>query len=98
MKFLRGITSKESHLMLLNIMYFDNHDYKNSDVLTIIFKDIDTGKKYVENITDPEIDIWIVKPEFRDRVAGISRDWYPKEWMMKVRVPYRGRYRKINYY
>lgn len=95
MKFLRGITSKESHLMLLNIMYFDDHDYKKSDVLTIIFKDIDTGKKYVENITDPEIDIWIVKPEFRDRVAGISRDWYPKEWMMKVRVPYRGRYRKI---
>lgn len=95
MRFLKGVDPEVNHVMLLNILYFNERNYNEDDVLSVVYKDIDTGEKYVENIVKPEIEIYIVKEEYRDRVGGIVRDWYPKEWMEVRRVRYRNRYAQI---
>ena len=95
MKFLKGVDPEVNHVMLLNILYFNERDYEQDDVLSIVYKDIDTGEKFVENIVKPEIEVYIVKEEYRNQVKGIVRDWYPKEWMEPRRVRYRNRYAQI---
>ena len=64
MRFLKGVDPEVNHVMLLNILYFNERNYNEDDVLSIVYKDIDTGEKYVENIVKPEIEIYIDKEEY----------------------------------
>lgn len=95
MKFLKNVDPAVNHIMLLNIMYFNERNFDQDDVLSIVYKDMDTGEKFVENINKPKIEVYIVKPEYRKKVGNVVRDYYPKEWMEPVKVRYRNRYSEI---
>ena len=60
MKFLSPDINKEN-IMLIDILYHGankRNDY--TDALDIIYKDIDTGKKHLKTIEEPEIDIYLM--------------------------------------
>lgn len=93
LKFLTNITELQ-HLMPLNIIYTDNDKYNmesKDDFIDILYKDMDTGKKYVETILHPNIEIWITKPEYR--TYSYIRNWSTKEELQSHIVPFKERYK-----
>lgn len=98
MKFLSQ-TLDNSHLMLLNTYYNSGSDDYSTpdDTLDIIYKDMDTGKKYVETIKNPLIEIYILKPEFRtyDVDSGYMPNFMEIDKCMKMTVPYKQRFSHI---
>lgn len=94
MKFLNNIT-KEQHIMPLHVYYnYGSQDFNSADdYIDIIYKDMDTGRKYVETIKHPEIEIWITKPEYRN--YSHIRDTYPKTNCDCYRVHYKSRFKEI---
>lgn len=94
MKFLQS-NMEGKNLMFLNI-YYDkgNYDWSNpDDVLDIIYKDIDTGKQYVETIKNPLIEIWITKKEYRNH--DYIKDFEEKDYCIPVKVHYKSRYKEV---
>lgn len=77
MKFLED-SFNNKNIMPLNI-YYNSGGYNNSDVIDIIFKDMDTNKKYVHTIENPKIEVWITKKEYRNYN-------YIKNFLKKVSV------------
>lgn len=66
MKFLNPKINKDN-IMLIDIIYHGARKQNDFiDALDIIYKDIDTGKKHLKTIEEPEIDIYITKEEYRD--------------------------------
>ena len=64
---------KGRQLMLCDVIYqrgSKKTDWK--DYINIIYRDMVTGKKDIYTIEEPEIDIFIVKEEYRKR--GLARD------------------------
>ena len=58
-------TYKEGmNIVPLKIIY--DRDYNKGDIISVVYKDVDTGKKYVENIPDPIYEMYIIKPEYRN--------------------------------
>ena len=58
---------KNRNIMLLNVLYNrGNPDTKWVDTLTVIYKDLDTGKIEADFISKPKIDGYIVKEEFQN--------------------------------
>ena len=55
MRFL-GNEAEGRHVMPLSIIY--DNPREASDMLMILYKDVDTGEKFVKNIENPEIDIY----------------------------------------
>ena len=49
----------------LNMIYNRGTGYGKDD-LTIVYKDLASGQKRVEILERPMIEVWIVKPEFRN--------------------------------
>jgi hypothetical protein len=84
-----------SNLMLLNTYYDQGTPDNNTpdDVLDIIYKDMDTGKKYVETIRNPKIEIYIVKPEYR--TFEYMRNFNALEECTKYTMPYKSRFKHI---
>lgn len=67
MKFLKQSYTRTEDLMLINIIYNNASPQTNwNDSIDIIYKDIYTGEKYVENIVNPNMEIFFTKPEFRN--------------------------------
>ena len=67
MKFIKNPDVDTSKLMYVNSIYHKPcaaTDYE--DYLDIIYKDLETGQKYVETKKNPEIIAYLVKPEYRD--------------------------------
>ena len=94
MKFLPK-SLESSNLMILNTYYNSgsfNPD-EPDDVLDIIYKDMDTDKKYVETIRNPKIEIYIVKPEYRTYTH--MRNFHPLEECDKYTMPYKSRFKEI---
>lgn len=93
MKFLQGdFTNK--NIMPLNIYYSEGSRTQwHDDFIDIVFKDMDTGKKYVETILNPEMEVWIVKPEFRtfNYIANLIE----KPKCYPIRVHYKTRYSEV---
>ena len=53
--------------LLINMQYVEgNKKEKIPDYLYVLWKDQDTGKKHLECVPDPKMDIYFEKPEFRD--------------------------------
>ena len=52
------------NIVPLKIIY--DRDYNKGDIISVVYKDVDTGKKYVENIPDPIYEMYIIKPEYRN--------------------------------
>lgn len=90
MKFLDGIFDNKN-IMPLNI-YYDRGSYgsKNDDIIDIIYKDMDTGKKHVQTIKNPKYEVWITKPEHRNYEH--IRNWISKDKCYPVYVHYKTRY------
>ncbi len=93
MKFL-PIELERPHIIPLNIIYYNpitnGGDFKDPDVLTIVYKDQDTGQEYTYEIKNPEIEIYIVKPE--KRTFNYMRDMIHMKECDKYKVPYRSRW------
>lgn len=51
------------NIVPLKVIYDNN--YNNVDIMSIVYKDVDTGKKYVENIEEPVYEMYVIKPEYR---------------------------------
>lgn len=95
MKFLHNV-GQDPHIMLLDIHYHPGNRYKSKekdDYIDILYKDMDTGQKFVETIIHPDIEIWVVKEEFRTFTH--VRNFIPKDECIPVRVPYKERLAKI---
>lgn len=94
MKFLTGDFNGRN-VIPLNI-YYDGGKYGvwDDDIIDIIYKDLDTGRKYVETIRNPMIEVWIVKPEVRSKFTHI-RDFIPKEDCIPIKVHYKSRFKEI---
>lgn len=55
------------------------------DVMTIIYKDCDTGQKHMQEIVNPEYNYYIVKDDSR---VGYNRLFVEEDKLEKVTVPY----------
>ena len=64
MKFLKQKFTKTEDLMLVNMLY-NKRNKNEEDSIDIIYKDISTGKKYLEHIKNPPMEIYMTKPEYR---------------------------------
>ena len=93
MKFLDGVGPNQE-VLPLNYLYFNERNFSADDVLTIVYKDVASGETKVQNIIKPEIEVWIVKPEYREAVR-FNRTWVKKEYLEPHKVRYRNRYRQI---
>lgn len=93
MKFL-PLEMVRPHMIPINIQYYNpvahGGTYQDPDVLTLVYKDQDTGEKIVYDIKDPEMEIYIVKPEHR--IFDHMRDMIEMEKCNKYRVKYRQRW------
>lgn len=84
-----------SNLMLLKT-YYDSgtKDFSTpDDVLDIVYKDIDTGKQYIETIVNPKVEIYIVKPEYR--TFNYYKNFVNIDICDRYLVPYKSRYSEI---
>lgn len=79
--------SKDS-AMLMDVQYVRPNKKKNlPDYLYIIWKDMNTGKKYLESIDNPSIEIYFEKPEFRDHTY--NKNYTTLDKVLKKTVKYR---------
>ena len=96
MKFL-PLELVRTHMIPINIIYYDpytNGNFNDPDILTIVYKDQDTNEKFVYEIKEPEIEIYIVKPEFRTYYH--MRDMIEAKYCNKYKVKYRNRWKFIS--
>lgn len=103
MRFL-GNEAEGRKIMPLNFIY-DNPYGEGDDILMILYKDINTGEKFVKNIVNPEIYIHVVKKCYRcrpeDAAPGVDKDlcldgsyrpdFFQKEQCDDILTPYRRR-------
>ena len=95
MKFLQGVGPNQE-VIPLNYLYFNERDYRKPDVLSIVYKDVATGVTHVQNIQNPVIEVWIVKPEYRNNpFMNYNHIWMEKKYLEPHKVPYRSRYKRI---
>lgn len=88
------------NIMLLDV-YYDRGTWSNpDDILYVLFKEVDTGKKRLEEIIAPDIEVQIIKEEYRDNPAKYDntyiRDWIPKSMCDVYRVNYKNRNKEIS--
>lgn len=91
MKFLKNWDGR--NIMPLNFMYFPGERYKPDDELQVVYKDMETGKKYVETIVNPKIEVAIIKPEFRTFTH--FRDYVPAEETYTIEVSFKNRFKEL---
>lgn len=71
MKFLNQKHTRTENLMLINMIYNRGNKATNyEDSMDIIYKDTTTGEKYLEHITNPPMEIYFTKPEYRNYDYG----------------------------
>lgn len=98
MRFL-GNEAEGRSIMPLNFIYDNPKD--GDDTIMIVYKDINTGEKFVKNIAKPEIVIYIVKEQYRGKTPTIEEplnfsgsyraDFFKKEQCDAIRCRYRSR-------
>ena len=80
--------------MPLNVMSYEPFELGNRDAIAIIFKDMATGKKYVETIDKPKYEVYIVKPQFRKEMTYMH-NWMSMDKLDRYMVSYRYRDREL---
>lgn len=74
--------------LLLNMQYVDGNKKENiPDYLYVLWKDMDTGKKHLEKVPEPKMDIYFEKPEFRDH--DYVRNWQYLDRVNKYTCKYK---------
>ena len=64
----------------INVGGFDEDKIKTQDIMTVTYKDCDTGVKYKEEIVDPEVEFYVAKSDKRcptNRLFIEEKDAYP---------------------
>jgi DNA polymerase elongation subunit (family B) len=86
------------NIVPLKIIY--DRQYDKGDIISIVYKDVDTGKKYVENIPDPMYEMYIIKPEYRNNknfdakyCSAYMHDAIEKDMCKKIVCKWRDRTR-----
>lgn len=70
--------------MLIDIQYVKaNRNNNTPDYLYLIWKNMDTGEKYMQAIQEPQVEIYFEKPEFRDHLYNKN---YAKTETLEKRV------------
>lgn len=82
-------------LMPLHV-YYSRGDYKtyDDDILDFVYKDMETGKKYVQTINNPMIEVWILKPELRN--FSYIPNFMKKKNCICYKVHYKSRYKEVS--
>lgn len=79
------------NLMPIHVYYYrGTYDGSSPDVLDFVYKDLDTGKKYVESIQNPVYEVWIVKPEYRNYTH--IKNFIKKDQCTCHKIHYKTRY------
>lgn len=81
---------ERTNMLPLNITYYNPKDFSSPDVLTIVYKDQDTNEDLIFELKEPEIEIYIVKPERRN--FNHMRDMIEMSECNKYKVKYRQRW------
>ena len=63
---MKVLKSYEPGMCVVPLKVIYDRNYDNGDIISIVYKDVKTGKKYVENIPDPTYELYIIKPEYRN--------------------------------
>ena len=71
-------------LIPLNIVSYEPFELGNRDAISITFKDVSTGKKYVEFIEKPKYEVYVLKPEYRAS-ATFMANWAKMESWISIR-------------
>ena len=86
------------NIVPLKVVYDKN--YNNGDIISVVYKDIDTGKKYVENIENPMFEMYVIKPEYRNNPnlnatfsSSYMHDAVEKDLCNVIRCKWKDRYR-----
>lgn len=67
--------SKETS-MLFDVQYIKPNRQDNPDgILYVIWKDLETGKKYLNEVHDPKMDIYFTKPEYRNHAYSKNYEY-----------------------
>lgn len=74
-----------SNLILLDVKYARNTS--NEDYVMLLFKNVVTGRKMVYNIKNPKVEIYFVKPEYRN--FKYNQTAISKEKLYSMQVPYK---------
>lgn len=77
------------NITLINTMFYRRADPKDSkfkEYLSLIYKDCDTGQKYVEEIIDPDYEYYVAKS---DKRVNYPRLFISKSDVEQVTVPYK---------
>ena len=77
------------NITLMNTLFrrsTDPKDGKFKDFLTIVYKDLDTGLKFFEEIINPDYEYFVINP---DKRVPYNRLFVPKSDVESVVVPYR---------
>ena len=98
MRFL-GNEAEGRNIMPINFIYDNPND--GDDTLMVVYKDIDTGEKFVKNIHKPEVCIYVVKDQYRGKnpsaeeplnFSGVYHaDFFKKEQCDCIKCRYRFR-------
>ncbi len=76
------------NITIMNAMMIqgtDPSDGKYKQSMTIVYKDLDSGIKHVEEIENPDYEYYKIKP---DKRVDYNRLFVPKEDVEKITVPY----------
>jgi hypothetical protein len=88
MDFLKGLNTE--NIMLLNTIYHypkKREDGNYYDYLDIVYKNLVTNDKHVRTIENPEMDIYVVKPEHR--TFSYNQEYFPIDKLDRYRLPYK---------
>ena len=78
----------KDHAMLLDIQYVRaNRQLQQQDYLYIIWKDLETGKKHLNVIPEPQVEIYFEKPEYRNHTY--NKNYAPIDTLMKYTVKHK---------
>ena len=77
-----------SNITIMNTIFWRAMDDSNKlhDCLSIVYKDCDTGLKYVEELVDPDYEYYIANPDAR---VEYNRLFIPESDATAVTVPYK---------
>lgn len=77
-----------SNITIMNTLFWRGIDSGNKmrDYLSLIYKDYDTGLKYVEEIVDPDYEYYMANPDSR---VDYNRLFIPESEATAITVPYK---------
>lgn len=87
---------KHIDIMLLDIYYYSGTWSNSDDILYVLFKEVDTEIKRMVEIPAPDIEIQVIKKEYRNRPDVFDpryiHDWVRKDLCETHRVNFKNRY------